>query len=73
MKLFKDDSERAIDRVIDFFGSPMAGRDMCGELTLELLCADDADHETAARHGGPEMPWPDDRLVSVACAGRVAR
>lgn len=40
MRLFKDDSQRAIDQVIDFFGQPSAGPDMCGELALELLCRD---------------------------------
>jgi hypothetical protein len=40
MRLFKGDSQRAIDEVIDFFGEPPVGQDMCGELALELLCLD---------------------------------
>lgn len=40
MRLFKDDSRRAIDQIIDFFGEPSFGNDMCGELALEMLCRD---------------------------------
>jgi hypothetical protein len=42
-QLFKPDHPRRIDRVIDYFGSPVPPGDPCGEDLLDALSAHDDD------------------------------